>query len=63
MLKFCQVTTPVELWDQYKEITSSNILLRVRNEFHNLEVNITPEILNKTLIVIENELLKIIVKR
>jgi len=51
------------MWDKYKEIVSRDIILRVEQESCNFKVNINPDILNETLIVIENEPLKIIGKR
>lgn len=59
MIAFCHITNLTELWENHNDNMSLNILQPERNCSGNRDLAVTPYILNKTLILIENYLLKI----
>ncbi|XP_044010203.1 uncharacterized protein LOC122853855 [Aphidius gifuensis] len=59
MIAFCHITNLTELWETHRESMSLDILQQERHRSGNRDFAVTPYILNKTLILIENDLLKI----
>jgi hypothetical protein len=59
MIAFFYINNLTELWKNHKDNMSLDILQQERHRFGNRDLAVTPYILNKTLILIENNLLKI----
>ncbi|XP_050060417.1 uncharacterized protein LOC126551362 [Aphis gossypii] len=59
MIAFCHIANLTELWEDHKNNMSLDILQQERHRSGNHDLAVTPYILNKTLILIENDLLKI----
>jgi hypothetical protein len=55
-IAFCHITNLTELWENHKHNMSLDILQQERRRSGNRDLGVTPYILNKTLILIENDL-------
>ena len=59
ILTACSPSSPTELWEKYKSHMAEDILLRIRKESSNMNMNFTSEIYNEALIMIEDLCLQI----
>ena len=54
MLTRCNVSNPLQLWEKYKEHLSEDILLKARCENPTLQIELSSDILNNVLILLED---------
>lgn len=54
ILTTCHPSTPLNLWEKYKDLMSDDILHRLRSAQYNPELNFTAEIYNESLVLIED---------
>lgn len=56
MLLSCNMSNPLQLWENHKENLSEDILHQVQLQLNNTDINYNEIIFNKTLIMIENKI-------
>ena len=54
LLTACAISNPLLLWEKFKENLSEDILLQLRRDNLQLQVNFSPDIFNKALIFLED---------